>query len=86
MRVYFNTTGTGAGITAPVKNSPLLVRLDKTHFTLSKTAFGGPNIRFTNPGEAEPGSANTRGSRVFDTVDGFSGVWHLSTGTAGKGA
>ncbi|MDQ3002456.1 MAG: DUF2341 domain-containing protein [Fibrobacterota bacterium] len=53
LRVYFNTTGTGAGISAPVKNFPLLVRLDTTNFTLSKAAFGGPDIRFTDPDGVE---------------------------------
>jgi hypothetical protein len=53
LRVYFNTTSAGAGLTAPLKNFPLLVRLDSANFKLRSAAPGGADLRFVDPDGTE---------------------------------
>ncbi|MDB5104794.1 MAG: flagellar motor protein MotA [Fibrobacteres bacterium] len=53
VRIYINTSPTGAALTAPLKNFPLLVRLDSSNFTLSSASPGGADIRFTDPDGVE---------------------------------
>ncbi|MDB5049234.1 MAG: hypothetical protein JWO30_2305 [Fibrobacteres bacterium] len=52
-RVYFNTTSTGAPITSPVRNFPLLIRLDSANLKLIHAAPGGGDFRFTDPDGVE---------------------------------
>jgi hypothetical protein len=53
VRVYFNTSSTGAALAAPVKNFPLFLRFDSTLMKANKTAPGGGDVRFTDPDGAE---------------------------------
>ena len=53
LRVYFNTASTGADLEAPLKNYPLLVRLDSSNFNLGSAAPGGADLRFADPDGTE---------------------------------
>jgi hypothetical protein len=135
--INFNTTGSGAGITANVYNFPVLVRLDRQSFNFDQAQSAGEDIRFTKKngaalsyeieqwdanngkaaiwvkmdticgndssqsismhwGASTPSTPSTssgtlgtsgtsgtvtisesNGAKVFDTANGFQGVWHL---------
>jgi hypothetical protein len=48
-RIYFNTTASGAAVTADVYNFPFLVRLNTGNFDFSQTSSDGRSLRFSDP-------------------------------------
>src|SRR5436190_1252075 len=53
VRIYFNTTPAGAAAAAPVKDFPLLVRLDTLNFNFTLSPKSPGDIRFSDPDGAE---------------------------------
>jgi hypothetical protein len=123
MRMYFNTTASGANVAGNVYNFPVLVRLSGSNFNFSQAQPQGSDIRFTKsngaplPYEIEiwdsaAGAAAvwvkvdtvygsdsaqyitmyygnstavnaSNSAAVFDTGNGFNGVWHLDESGSG---
>jgi len=56
MKIYLNTTASGANVAADVSNFPVLVRLNPSLFSgFANTNTGGSDVRFANPdGSALP--------------------------------
>lgn len=120
LKIYFNTTAAGAGVSGDIIDFPVLVRLTSDNFDFSQTAGGGSDIRFSKANSAplpfevvqwdsggktaviwvkvdtiygndsshyivmywgaSTGSATSslsNGAMVFDTENGYLGVWHL---------
>jgi Domain of unknown function (DUF2341). len=125
MKLYFNTSPSGANISGNVYGFPVLVRLTKstTLFDFSQAKNSGEDVRFLKSdntflhyeierwdaveaqaqlwvsidtiagnnstqyitmcwGNPRAGS-HSNGTTVFDTVNNFSGVWHLNENPAG---
>ena len=117
MKIYLNTTATGAEIAEDVIDFPVLIRLTNDVFDFAQTQTDGSAIRFSDAknsrlpyeierwdpttGQAEiwvrtdtvfgndstqyltmywgntEAASESNSASVFDTADGFQGVWHL---------
>jgi hypothetical protein len=123
-RIYFNTTVSGANVSASVVNFPVLIRLTGDNIDFTGAQGGGADLRFAKsnntplPYEIERWdpisgfaeawvkvdtvyggdsshfitmywgnpdvSGRSDGPAVFDTANGFQGVWHLQQTDKGK--
>jgi hypothetical protein len=122
VRIFINTTASGANEPKSVNDFPLLIRLDSTNFNFSKATSSPGDIRFSdadgedlpsqvagwdpsfykaaevwvrvpvvegnssadfvtmhwnNPNATGGNDFRVLGGSVFDSTDGFVGVWHL---------
>src|SRR6185295_4113707 len=48
-RLVFNTSASGAGVADPVKDFPVLVRLDAANFDFSEAGANGADLGFSDP-------------------------------------
>ncbi|MGB7567844.1 MAG: DUF2341 domain-containing protein [Chitinivibrionales bacterium] len=118
-RLYFNTTASGAAVTASVTGFPALIRLTGANFDFTGAQSGGGDLRFSksdntplpyeierwDPADglaeawvkvdtisgddsaqyvimywgasASSATSLSNSASVFDTAEGFQGVWHL---------
>jgi hypothetical protein len=118
-KIYFNTTSTGADVSADMRGFPALLRLSTENFSFDQATVNGADIRFAKDdgtplfheierwdpvagfaevwvrvdtlfgdnddqnimmywGASTPTASGSNGAMVFDTANGFQGVWHCS--------
>ncbi len=70
-RIFFNTTGSGAGVSGTVVNFPVLVRLTSPTFNFGEAKANGDDLRFARPN----GSFCSSQVERWDSAAGVAEVW-----------
>ncbi len=73
--LLLNTTAEGAAVPGTVTRFPLLVRLTSANFDFSTARSNGRQALRLVWGNGN--ATNTSAGTVFQTADGYAGVWHL---------